>query len=163
MTKEELIAALSRGRAEFLAILKGISQEDLLIPGVVGNWSLKDILVHLTRWEAELVKLLWQAKQEQTPTTVHFSPESVNEVNERWFLQSKSRPVDVVWDDFTTVREQTIRRVEAFGEQELNNPQYYPWLDGTPLWKWVATDSYEHEVEHLEDIRSWQTSKGIST
>lgn len=163
MKKAELIAALSRGRAEFLGEIKGLSQEDLLIPGVVGEWSLKDILVHLTRWEAELVKLLWQAKQGQKPTTVHFSQESVDEVNERWFLQSTSRPFDVVWDDFTTVREQTIRRVEAFGEQELNDPQYYPWLDGTPLWKWVATDSYEHEIEHLEDIRAWKGSKGIST
>ena len=40
----------------------------MIQPGVVGQWSLKDILVHLTLWEAELVTLLFQARQGQKPS-----------------------------------------------------------------------------------------------
>jgi hypothetical protein len=160
MKKEELISALTTGRAEFLKTIEDIPQQEMTIPGVVGQWSLKDLLVHLTRWEAELVKLLWQAKQGTTPTTIHFTPETVDQVNERWYQQSSSRSMDVVWDDFLKVREQTIRRVDGFGEQELNDVDYYPWLDGSPLWKWVADDSFGHEAEHIEDIRGWMIRKG---
>ncbi|MGW8225450.1 MAG: ClbS/DfsB family four-helix bundle protein [Anaerolineales bacterium] len=160
MKKEELISALTTGRAEFLKAIEDIPQQEMTIPGIVGQWSLKDMLVHLTRWEAELVKLLWQAKQGTTPTTIHFTPETVDQVNERWYQQSSSRSMDVVWDDFLKVREQTIRRVDGFGEQELNDVDYYPWLDSSPLWKWIADDSFGHEAEHIEDIRAWRSRKG---
>jgi len=160
MKKEELISALTTGRAELLTAIEDIPQQEMTIPGIVGQWSLKDMLVHLTRWEAELVKLLWQAKQGTTPTTIHFTPETVDQVNERWYQQSSSRSMDVVWDDFLKVREQTIRRVDGFGEQELNDVDYYPWLDSSPLWKWIADDSFGHEAEHIEDIRAWRSRKG---
>jgi hypothetical protein len=160
MKKEELISALTTGRADFLKTIDGIPQQEMTIPGIIGQWSLKDLLVHLTRWEAELVKLLWQAKQGTTPTTMHFTPETVDQVNERWYQQSSSRSMDVVWGDFLKVREQTIRRVGGFGEVELNDVDYYPWLDGSPLWKWIADDSFGHEAEHIEDIRSWMMRNG---
>lgn len=160
MKKSELISNLSSGRRTFLENLEDIPQGEMTTPGVIEDWSIKDVLVHLTRWEAELVKLLWQANQGQSPTTVHFSPESVDEVNQRWYQQSLSRSMQVVWDDFLKVRQQTIRRIEAFSEPALNDPGLYAWLDGKALWEWVAVDSFEHEAEHLNDILRWKRSEG---
>lgn len=156
MDKETIITELIRSRKEILDLLDGISQDEMETPGVIEQSSLKDLLVHLTRWEAESIKLLWQAKGGNQPTTVHFIPGSADAINERWYQESKSRPMEVVWKDFLAVREQTLRRIKEFSERELNDRQYYKWLKGRALWEWIAEDSYIHEAEHANSIRDWK-------
>ncbi|HEX6304010.1 MAG TPA: ClbS/DfsB family four-helix bundle protein [Anaerolineales bacterium] len=155
MNKKEIITALEESREDFLDLIEGLPGEDMLAT-VFDNWSLKDVLAHLTMWEAELVKLMFQAQQGRKPTTVHFTSESVDERNAKWYRQNKDRPLDRILDDFHGVRNQTIRRVESFSERDLTDPNRYPWLDGTPLWRWIADDSFEHEAEHMAHIRAWR-------
>ncbi len=157
MKMGELISVLTDGRKEFLNLIEDISRDEMEIPGVIELLSLKDLLVHLIRWEAELVKLLWQAKQGVKPTTVHFNQNSVDAINERWYQEGKLRAMEIVWKDFIGVRQQTLRRIQELAENELNDPQYYPWLKGKALWQWIAADSFEHEAEHAADIQAWKT------
>jgi len=161
MNKQEVLIALEESREKFLDAIEGIPEETLQEPGVAGEWSVKDILVHLTRWEAELVKLLWQAGQSRTPSSAQFSKTPVDELNERWYRESKQRPLDLVLEDFHGVRNQTIRRVEVLPERAFEDSQYYPWLGENPLWDWIATDSFEHESEHEEQVRAWRILKGV--
>lgn len=156
MKKEELISTLVGSRQQILNLLEGIPPEQMEIPGVIEQWSLKDLLVHMTRWEAELVKLLWQTKQGNRPTTVHFNQNGIDTINDRWYQESKSRPMEMVWKDFIAVRDQTLRRVKDFSDDELNNQQAYNWLDGKALREWIAEDSYKHEAEHAENIQEWK-------
>jgi hypothetical protein len=154
-----LLAALEESQRKFLLSIEGLSDEEMKLPGVNGEWSVKDLLVHLTRWEAELVKLLWQVGQGRKPTTLHFSLESVDEVNLRWFLESRARPLDLVLKDFHAVRKQTIRRVSELPDAALTDPKHYPWLDDQALWEWIAGDSIEHEAEHVEELRAWRANR----
>jgi hypothetical protein len=159
MNKKELNDALRSSREEFMQTVEGLSEHDLQEPGVVNEWSVKDILFHLTMWEAEQVKLLWQASQDQTPTTVHFSDESVDEINAGWTPQAKNRTLEQVWNDFHNVRKQTMRRLNNFRDDELTDPMRFSWLNGQPLWVWIAEDTFRHDKEHAEQIQAWRRSK----
>ncbi|HLE13904.1 MAG TPA: ClbS/DfsB family four-helix bundle protein [Anaerolineales bacterium] len=159
MNKSEVLSALEESREKFLDAIEGLPEEAMEEPGVVGEWSVKDILVHLTRWEAELVKLLWQARNKRTPTSAHFSPSPVDELNERWYRESHDRPLQAVLEDFHGVRNQTIRRVEQLPEQAFEDLKFYSWLGDQALWKWIAEDSFAHETEHEEQVRIWRSRK----
>jgi hypothetical protein len=156
MTKDEIFDALEDERENFLDAIDGLSDEELQQPGVVGEWSIKDIMIHLNSWEAEMVKLLWQAKQGQPPSNPDWTEEQVDQLNQEWFEAYHARPLDRVMADFIAVRKQTSRRVEAFTDKDLNDPQRFSWLKGRPLWVWVAQDSFEHEAEHTAQIRAWR-------
>jgi hypothetical protein len=160
MTKDEILDALEDEREKFLDAIQGLSDEAFQEPGVVGEWSIKDVLSHLSAWEAELVKLLWQAKQGINPASAHFSGKSVDELNAAWYVEFQNRPLEPVQADFQAVRRQTERRVEAFSDTDLNDPGRYSWLKGHPLWEWVASDSFEHEAEHAAQIRTWRDQTG---
>jgi hypothetical protein len=160
MGKAELISTLSTGRGDFLKLLQGLSDQQMEIPVIVERWSIKDLLVHLTRWEAEIIKLVWQAKQGIKPTTAHFMKTSMDDLNKSWYEESRSRALKLVMDDFQGVREQTIRRVKDISETALTNPKQYTWLQGKPLWVWIAEDSFEHEAEHGEQIINWLSIQG---
>jgi hypothetical protein len=161
MTQDEILDALEDERENFLEAIDGLSEEQLEEPGVVGDWSVKDTMYHLTLWEAELVKLLWQAAQGSQPTTAHFSKTPVDELNAAWSGQSKSRTLEQVIDDFAGVRKQTSRSLEAFKDNDLNDVKRYSWLKGHPLWVWIAEDSFKHEAEHTAQIRQWREAQGI--
>lgn len=157
MEKDKLISTLEKSRTEFLERIQILSNDEMRKPGVIGNWSVKDILVHLTRWEAEIIKLIWQLRKGIQPTTTHFDQSSVDEINDRWYQESCSRSLEVVMNDFLGVRRQTIRRVKDLSQEELADLL----LNEKPLWDWIADDSFEHETEHMTQIISWQVKEGL--
>jgi hypothetical protein len=157
MTNDELLDALEDERENFLKAIDGLSDEELQEPALAGGWSVKDVIIHISAWEAELVKLLWQVKQGEPPSTVHFSNVEVDARNLEWFTAYHDRPLPRVLDDFAAVRKQTVRRVEGLNDEDLNDPQRYTWLKGRPLWEWVAGDSFEHDAEHAAQIKEWRS------
>ncbi len=157
MTKDEILDALEDERERFLKAIDGLSEEELQEPSLAGGWSVKDVMIHISAWEAELVKLLWQVKQNERPTTMHFNNVDVDARNLEWFTAYHQRPLERVLDDFAAVRKQTARRIEGFSDKDLTDPQRYPWLEGHPLSEWVASDSFEHDAEHTAQIRAWRT------
>lgn len=163
MNKKELIDNLEDQRELFLDLIENLPEETLTTPGVVGQWSIKDILAHISRWEAELVKLLWQISQGQRPTSMHFTNKgTVDQVNQVWYEESASRTIARVLDDFQSVRNQTVLRIEGFSDRDLTDPKRYPVLGGRALWEYIEGDSFGHEIEHMADIQSWLQQKGSS-
>lgn len=162
MNKDELLDALEDGRESFLDILDSIPQELWENPGAMGQWSLKDCLYHLTMWEAELVKLLWQISQGQPPNTAFNSNLSDDERNAQWQAQGQSRSLEQVLADFQGVRRQTTRRLMEVPEKLLQNPKQFDWMKGEPLWKLVAGASFEHESEHAQAIKDWYENQQAS-
>ena len=161
MNKDEILDALEDEREKLLDAIDGLPEEALLEPGVIEGWSIKDVLYHLSMWEAEMVKLLWQASQGQKPTTVHFGKIDVDATNAAWLAQGQERSLELVLADFQAVRRQTGRRVDIFSDADLNDPQHYSWLKGRPLWEWIAGDSFEHEAEHAAQIVEWRARRGV--
>ncbi len=156
MDKTELLEALEDSRQEMIELLEQIEDEDLLKPGVTGKWSIKDLLAHLNYWEGQVVTLLFQAQRGMAqPTTVHFGKETVDELNQRWYMSSQERSLEMIWQDWLAVRKQTIRRVSELSDKDLNDPERYPWLKGVPLYQWILNDTVEHEAEHADQIREW--------
>ena len=91
MNKAEILKALEDEHERFLDLIEDLPPEDLTAPGVNGDWSIKDIMAHINSWEAELIKLLFQARQGAKPTSIHFRGVNVDEINEAWHQERKSR------------------------------------------------------------------------
>ena len=159
MNKNDLVIKLEQSRADFLELLEPLAEEEMLDPTLSGGWTVKDILVHLMLWEAELIKLLFQAQQGRTPQTILNTNEPDDMVNARWHAQHKDRHLDQALKDFDTIRDQTIRRLETFSDNDLTDPRRYKWLNGKPLWQWIVESTIEHEEEHTEDIQTWVEGK----
>jgi hypothetical protein len=160
LNKDEIFDAIEDAHEGFLDAIEGLSDEQMQEPGVVGDWSIKDILHHLNMWKGEMVRLLWQISQGEKPGTVHFSERSMDETNAAWFQQGKDRPLEKALDDFAAVHKQAMRRVDAVPDKLLEDPQHFPWSKGEALWQWIAADSFQHEDEHAQQIRAWREQRG---
>ena len=57
-TLSDALAELGRTRAELLAAISGLDEAALDRKGVIGEWSIKNVLAHIAAWEAWVVEAL---------------------------------------------------------------------------------------------------------
>jgi len=161
MRKTELIEALNQSRQRLMAAIEGLPPEVLIQPGACGHWSVKDVLAHLAMWEAETVTFLYQARLGSKPTTLHLKSFDTDQQNATWYEKSKDRPWERVWQDFQGVRQQILRRLDAFSDDELTNPKRFPWLKGKSLADIIQEWVVDHEIEHTQGLEAWRKSLGL--
>jgi uncharacterized protein (TIGR03083 family) len=58
VNRQQLLTKLDKAWAELKESYAGLSDSEMTEPGVVGDWSVKDILAHVTTWEEEALKYL---------------------------------------------------------------------------------------------------------
>ncbi len=154
MTRDQVLLALKDSRTKMEAALRGLTDEQLLEPGVMGEWSVKDILAHLTAWEAEVVTRLAKLQAGKKIQSVVPAGDSIDSLNAKWYQEHKDRDLDRVLTDFRGVREQMIRQVDSLNDQQLALP--LPWSKADTIENLIAWNSYDHEPEHAEQIQKWR-------
>ena len=58
MKRDQLAKRLETRWRELYDAVQGLSEDALQEPGVVGHWSIRDVLAHVTTWEEEVLKAL---------------------------------------------------------------------------------------------------------
>jgi hypothetical protein len=58
VNRSQLLTRLGTAWLEFTASYAGLSDSELLEPGVSGSWSIRDLIAHVTTWEDETLTLL---------------------------------------------------------------------------------------------------------
>ena len=132
MDKVQILEQIREARRIFLRTLEGLPEDVLMRPFVVGFWSIKDVLAHLTVWQSELITALANLNPHRTPHIVEI--EDIDEWNETQYHSSVRRPVEIVLEDFHNVHKQLLKSVEALDEATLTDGRLFPWMEGEPLW-----------------------------
>ncbi len=159
MDKQDLINELTSARAELLDAIDGLAADQMLIPGAVGIWSVKDVFAHLVAWESELVTALNNMSKRHTPHIVLI--EDIDEWNEDQYHANAPRPLDAVRADLDSVHKMVIRMVEDLDDKTLFDNRSFPWMEGEPLVYLIEENAYLHEREHAQEIRDWRSREGL--
>ncbi|MBI5929122.1 MAG: DinB family protein [Chloroflexi bacterium] len=158
MPKQNIIAAYERARSKLLRAIEGLSEEEMLIPGAVGYWSVKDVLAHLTAWESELITGLVHVENKKKGAPTVATIEDIDEWNEEQYHTSAARELDVVWEDFQGVAKHLIEAINVLDDKALDDNRSFPWMEGEPLSYLIYENAIWHEEEHAEDIINWRNT-----
>ncbi len=154
--KASILDELRSKYAALEGILAPLDEAQMTTPGVIGDWSIKDILAHMSAWQHRLLAWLYAARHNEDPTIS--GPDSVEEMdrlNEQFYKENKSRPLADVLGDFRSSYLQIVEAVQAMREEDLIDPQRFAWLSGDSLRQLVAGDTFEHYQEHQQQIEAW--------
>jgi hypothetical protein len=150
---------LDEMRAKYTAleeILTPLDETQMTTAGVNGNWSIKDILAHITSWHHRLLAWLHAAMRNEKPAiSGPDSDKEMDRLNEQFYEENKSLSLDDVLADFRTTYLQILDKVQMLDNEDLTNPHRFAWTKGNPLWYLVAGDTYEHYLEHSQPIKDW--------
>jgi hypothetical protein len=155
LSKTQLLAELNTENASWQALLDDIGEANMTQPEVAGGWSIKDIVAHLTGWRRRTVRRFQATLNHEpdVPTPWPSELQKDDEINAWIYESNRDRPLADVLRDSREVFQQLVDAIDAFSDDEIQDPQRIEWLEGEPLsGKFVF--SHFHE-EHEPDMRAW--------
>jgi len=144
--KAELLDSTRSERGKLENKLSGLSPEELVYPGSMGEWSVKDILQHLVDWEQRWIGWYEAGKRGESVVTpeVGYNWRQMGELNEKYRQKYKERQLDDVLVDFNASYEQILDMIEKIPEEEMLTLGIYSWTGKLPLIAWISGNTCEH-------------------
>lgn len=162
MSKADLLAALAAAQRQFDDAITGLDEAALVEPGVVGAWSIKDLIGHVAAWEQlviESVEQWWTGEAIPTPAW-----SSADEFN----AQAAGRKSDWTLEAVRVDAAQTRRHLQAVLAQLTDDEWSRPvvirdrerpggaWIGGA-----LSGDDGPgtHAAEHARQIQAWRAAR----
>jgi hypothetical protein len=154
-SKAQLLNDLQDEQARWEALLGDIGEEHMAQPGVAGEWSIKDIVAHLTGWRIRTVERFQAALRHEPspppPWPSHLQTD--DEINAWIYANNRDRSVSDVLLESRTVFQHLLDTLTAFPEADLQDSENFEWLNGESF-NGAAFFDHFHE-EHEPDMRAW--------
>jgi hypothetical protein len=159
MNKSELIDWLQNEYRLWEELLEQIGPIRMDQPGVNGEWSMKDIVAHLTGWNLWLITRLQSAHRGESepppPWPEHLQSE--DEINAWIFASNRERSVGDVLDESRQLFQRLFTVMEDFSEDiqiEFVEPKFHIVWIGDQYFP-VGEFFYHFHDDHEPDIRTW--------
>ncbi|MGB3700145.1 MAG: DinB family protein [Anaerolineales bacterium] len=149
---QQLIDTIQGNWATWEAIVAQIDEERLTQSGVAGDWTLKDIIAHITWHEKEMVGLI----------TAHALVGSelwnlpTDERNAAMYEEVRNEPLEQVLEESAGIHQQLLELLPTLSDEDLTDPSSFPNMppDWQP-WMLIAQNTYEHYQDHILDVQGW--------
>jgi hypothetical protein len=150
---KRVLRSLDAAWTTFTASFDGLSDAQMLESGVTGDWSVKDVLAHVTIWEAEALKYLpLIAEGGSPPRYVRLG--GIDAFNAKMIEQRRSLTLSEVRKQLDETHQRLIDYIQAVSEDQL--------ATGTRFRRRLRYDTYSHYPEHAQAIREWREQQAPS-
>lgn len=147
---ERLVAELDEARASFLDALADVDVALVTAPGVVEEWSVRDLVVHVAAWcrhGAEALDLATAGRGGEFA----YSTDETDAMNERFLAEGRTvSPADALAREeaaYGALRERVAALDPSVLRQRLGN--------GDTVEAVIRYDGPDHYAEHTEHLRAW--------
>jgi len=146
MDRQQLLKKLDKAWVELKASYAGLSDVQMTEPGVTGDWSVKDILAHVTTWEEEALKYLpLIIEGGRPPRYVKYG--GIDAFNAQMTEQKRGLSLSDVLRQLDETHRQLIDYVRSVPEEQFTRE--------TRFRRRLRFDSYRHYPLHSRAIREW--------
>ncbi len=140
MIKEQVRAAIDDSWRSFKRALEPLTSADMEVPGVCGEWSVKEVLIHISAWETRATASLISGE----PCPELEDPDAFDEME-------RLRYAGMEVADASTHLEATHRALRD--AIEASEPELFS--SGSALRKELDSGTSFHYDEHADGIRIW--------
>ncbi len=153
-SRAELIEAMVAARTEFDSLIELIPRRSMTRPGAAGEWSVKDIVAHVTSYDVWLALTL--GLRGLPPPELWIEDIPLDEFNRRLFEENRDKPLDDVLRESEEVWLQILGETKAAPEAYLFTERS---VEGVPYrfrpCDILRSESYGHYLDHVPSLRVW--------
>lgn len=161
-TREALLTTMRELRAEIDRVVAEAGAERAVQPGSFDEFSLKDVIAHLTGWRQMTAARLEAGLNHEEPVVPwpdHFDEEHDTDGINAWFYeQNRDKSLAEVIAESNDTFDRVERTIATMPEDDLLGPSRFEWLSWTNegLGPAVVRGSYGHyHEEHEPAVREW--------
>ena len=151
MDRHQLLKQLDKAWASIKESCTGLSHAQLMEPGVMGNWSVRDILAHVTTWEDEALKYLPVILQGGRPPRYSTKYGGIDAFNAHMTEQKRGLSLSDVLRQLDETHGRLIGYVESAPEEQFAGE--------TRFRRRLRADTYSHYPKHAKAILKWRAQK----
>ena len=148
---EKLLKRLDTAWAAFKESYAGLPDARLVEPGVMGDWSVKDILAHVTTWEEEALKHLPLIIQGGRPPRYSMKYGGIDAFNAQMTEQKRGLSLADVRRQLDETHRRLVDFIRSVPEDQLTGE--------TRFRRRLRLDTYGHYPKHAEAIREWREQR----
>lgn len=130
------------------AHLSALSEAQMLQPGVNGEWTVKDVLAHITWWEQHLLHRLNTGQDSLFLEEISVQA-ATDKANDSIYAANRSRSLAEILDEFHASYQQVLTALEALSEEDVAQAEIYDT---------IAWDTFRHYPEHTAMLQAWMAS-----
>ena len=153
MNRQQLLNRLDSAWVAFQASYAGLSSTRLMEPGVAGDWSVKDIIAHVTWWEEEALRHLPLIIAGDRPPRYSVTYGGINAFNA--MMAERKRHVSL--SDVLTQQDDTHRRLVDF----IRSVPEDQFTRETRFRRRLRLDTYSHYPIHTKSILEWRERRSL--
>jgi len=148
MTRELVLKRLDDAWLALKRSYAGLADSQLLEPGVTGNWSVKDILAHITTWEEEALKHLPLILEGGTPPRYSDEYGGIDAFNALMTKQKAGLALSDVLKQQEEIHSRLLDYVRRAPEEQFTRE--------TRFRRRLRLDTYSHYPKHANAIQKWR-------
>lgn len=161
MTKDDLLAVVEASWRRLDTSVEGLDETAMLEPGVVGDWSIKDILGHVTAVDELVVLYLERRRRGEPEPTREWSTD--DDYNALQAARRRGWSLARILDEAAAIRGRLRAVFAAVTDQEWEE-QVTIDARQQPLGEWVGDElggdgPGTHGAEHAAEIESWRADR----
>lgn len=149
MNKDEFLGEINREWQQLLDLVGGFTPEELLQPGAVGHWNVRESLIHVAAWDMELAEII----KERLTTGVerdYGDDEAVNLLNDEQVDEKRDLTSEQVLAHIHQTHQSLLDFIGSLPDSAFNLPSY----TGDTM----AMETFGHYREHREDLERFKAS-----
>lgn len=147
MDKQQLLKRIEKAWAAIKESYAGLSNSQMTEPGVMGNWSVKDILAHVTTWEEETLKYLpLIITGGKPPRYIQYG--GIDAFNAQMTEQKRSFTLSEVMKQLDETHRRLIDYIQSVPGEHYTRE--------TPFRHRLRLDTYSHYPQHAKAIQEWR-------
>jgi DinB family protein len=148
---ERLLATLERRWEALLGSYDGLPAKALDEPGVVGEWSIRNVIAHISIWEMEAIKHLPVIAAGNRPPRYSVKYGGIDAFND----QMMAGKIDLPLEETLRLRDDT--HTQLIGYLHSLPPEFLATNDR--FRRRLRLDTYGHYAIHSADIQEWRASR----
>jgi hypothetical protein len=151
LDRSQLLKRLDRAWEALKASYVGLSDSELLEPGVTGTWSVRDIIAHVTWWEEEALTHLPLILAGRRPPRYSVTYGGIDAFNAQMTEQKRNLSLSEVLRQRDETHRRLIDFIQSAPEDQIARE--------TRFRRRLRLDTYSHYPKHAEAIRKWREQR----
>jgi hypothetical protein len=154
-TKAQLLEDAQHERASLEALLERLTPEEMIQPGALGDWSVKDVLAHLIEWEQMVLGWMKIGLSGETPVmpAEGYKWNQLPALNQHIYEKHCQCPLTEILEQFKNSHGQVIAAIEGCSEEVLFTRGYYRWAGNNALAAYFHSCTAAHYLWARKEIQ----------
>jgi uncharacterized protein (TIGR03083 family) len=154
-SKKDLLAAIDRERGALEALLETVAPGHTVEPGVVGEWSVKDVLAHLVEWEQMVLGWYRAGLRGEVPElpAPGYKWNQTPRLNQAIYEKHRDRPLDEVTEQFRASHQEILGVIQELSNEKLFTAGRYAWTRKNTMGTYFVSATSSHYLWARKEIR----------